>query len=322
MRPFLIIITLAALLLVAPAAAAAATHPDAAGDNCMTSIGTACGIDFLSASDSLDADGDVHLSVTFTGTICTPGFYPPVVTQPAFSIFPTSSTTPSEAAAIGRAWAVSTTTDYLWTPAGGGETGIPSTIVAGSVDVEIPAAIAATFGPSFKWLVTNSCRSHPTDPPYSDGDIAPESGLYTFLMPYDICPNLSGVQETVPAGMAIVAGKCAGTNGPNALSGTSGADTIDGRGGNDTVHGLAGNDVLRGAAGADKAYGGAGNDSLNGGTGKDVLNGGTGNDTIDARDTRTVAGKDSVVCGAGRDTVRANRNDVVARDCETVIRVA
>ena len=321
----------------------------------MTGIGTACGLDFLTASDSVDGDGDVHLSVTFTGDLCTPGFYPAVRTQPSFSIFPAGSVAPLPATSIGSIWAVSTTTQYLYSaPAGAGGIDLSSTILASSIDVEIPASIVANWGAGFKWAVTNSCRSHPTDAFFSDGDIAPESGLFTFGVdtpppPVDLCPNLAGVQGTVPAGMAVVAGTCVGTSGANTLTGTSGADTINAQGGNDKVYGLAGNDfllgglgadlldggvgndrlggdagndILRGAAGADKPSGGAGNDSLNGGAGRDALNGGTGNDTIDARDTRSSSGKDTVVCGAGRDTVRANQNDVVARDCERVIRSA
>ena len=298
------------------------------------------------------------MTVTYTGTECVNDFFGlSTVTRPFFIIFPAGTTAPAQAAERGNVWAVSTTSQYLWTPAGTStNTNLASTIAAGSVDVTVPPAIAGTFGGTFKWMVTNSCRSHPTDPIYSDGDIAPDTGLYTFTA--DVCPNLSGTQFVVPAGMIRVAGVCVGSAAANRIVGTGGKDTIDAGAGNDTVLGGAGNDTLRGGAGKDSvgggagndtAFGGAGNDTVNGdagndtlrgdagkdtlgggagkdklfgGAGKDTMRGGAGNDTIDARDTKGSSGRDSITCGAGRDTVKANANDTVARDCEVVTRVA
>jgi Ca2+-binding RTX toxin-like protein len=80
--------------------------------------------------------------------------------------------------------------------------------------------------------------------------------------------------------------------------------------------GDAGADVLEGGPGADTLLGGAGKDLLVGGKGPDVLLGGAGNDTIKARDGEA----DRISCGPGRDRVQADAQDVVARDCEQVVR--
>jgi dipeptidyl aminopeptidase/acylaminoacyl peptidase len=85
--------------------------------------------------------------------------------------------------------------------------------------------------------------------------------------------------------------------------------------GNDVVTADAGNDKVDGGPGADTLYGGAGNDILLGGPGNDRLDGGPGNDTLQG-DT----GKDVLNCGPGRDKAVADRTDLVAKDCEIVIR--
>jgi Ca2+-binding RTX toxin-like protein len=91
------------------------------------------------------------------------------------------------------------------------------------------------------------------------------------------------------------------------LVGTSASDSLLGLGGADTILGLAGNDFLDG---------GAGNDTLVGGPGQDTLFGRGGNDVLSVRDGQ----RDRVSCGPGRDRVIADRTDVVARDCEHVVR--
>ena len=59
-------------------------------------------------------------------------------------------------------------------------------------------------------------------------------------------------------------------------------------------------------------------DRINARKGADELNGGAGDDRIGGRgDGRTA---DTITCGAGTDIVRADRNDVVAADCEHVRR--
>jgi hypothetical protein len=73
-----------------------------------------------------------------------------------------------------------------------------------------------------------------------------------------------------------------------------------------TITGSSRAETLRGTARADVIYGKQGKDTLFGGRGNDVLVPG--------------AGADAVHCGAGRDLVRADREDVVARDCEAVVR--
>ena len=97
--------------------------------------------------------------------------------------------------------------------------------------------------------------------------------------------------------------------------------------------------VARSAPAPDHLDGGAGNDNVDGGFGDDVLIGGPGrdtisgdlaggdcgplwckypfgNDTIEARDGEV----DSITCGAGTDTVNADAQDIIAPDCENVVR--
>ena len=83
--------------------------------------------------------------------------------------------------------------------------------------------------------------------------------------------------------------------------------SLEGGAGGDTITGAGGPGVVGGPA----AYALA----ISGGGGEDVLTGGAGADRIDARD-QTV---DQIVCGGGADWVRADDEDVVAADCETVL---
>ena len=146
-----------------------------------------------------------------------------------------------------------------------------------------------------------------------------------------------------------------GTNGPDTLRGTDRADKLAGRGGNDILLGLAGNDKLQGGPGKDivnggnlarpfggkkKLEGGRGNDAVQGGLGPDNLVGGRGNDYMVDGDFGRVqredklsggAGKDVIIvvnrpafedlvsCGDGFDRVLADREDLVAPDCERVL---
>jgi Ca2+-binding RTX toxin-like protein len=110
---------------------------------------------------------------------------------------------------------------------------------------------------------------------------------------------------------------------PNAIrvelgAGDDDADMSDGLPVPVTIDGGAGDDWLNAADEAAVLDGGAGEDKLVGGVGDDVLRGGDGNDTIEARDGEV----DSITCGAGADTVDADPQDIVARDCENVVRGA
>jgi hypothetical protein len=135
----------------------------------------------------------------------------------------------------------------------------------------------------------------------------------------DVCPNLVGAQQVLPAGTWFaLAGECrsAGRHS-DALRGDERRNVMSGGGGNDQLSGMGGDDQLNGGPGNDRLDGGGGNDRLIGGNGRDQLLGGAGNDTINASDR---AGGDRVTCGAGRDTVTVDRGDSVARDCERVQR--
>jgi Ca2+-binding RTX toxin-like protein len=146
-----------------------------------------------------------------------------------------------------------------------------------------------------------------------------------------------------------------GTNGPDTLRGTDRADNLAGRGGNDILLALAGNDQLEGGRGKDIVNGGSleepfggkknldggrGNDAVQGGLGQDNVAGGKGNDfmvdgdfnpRIQQEDKLSGgAGKDVIIvvnrpafedlvsCGDGFDRVWADREDLVAPDCERV----
>jgi Ca2+-binding RTX toxin-like protein len=79
------------------------------------------------------------------------------------------------------------------------------------------------------------------------------------------------------------------------------------------IFGADGNDKLDGNAAANTIDGGAGDDRISGGHGKDAIFGGDGDDLVDARDGEV----DRVECGAGKDTVKADRKDIVSKDCGT-----
>jgi Ca2+-binding RTX toxin-like protein len=154
------------------------------------------------------------------------------------------------------------------------------------------------------------------------------------------------------SGVALAVTKI-GTDGPDTLKGTNGADNLIGKGGNDTLFSLRGRDNLLGGPGKDiviggnerrtlggekNLAGGSGNDRVGGGSGsdnivggdgndylpdgeftnavKDTISGGSGNDVIDPINKPGV--KDIVSCGPGFDRVLADRQDLVAPDCEKV----
>jgi hypothetical protein len=129
-----------------------------------------------------------------------------------------------------------------------------------------------------------------------------------------------------------VGGTFTGTDGADEfrLSQVGTPSTMDGRGGDDVLRSGDGPDHLDGGPGNDSVDGGFGDDVLIGGPGRDTISGDLaggdcgplwctypyGNDTIEARDGEV----DSVTCGAGTDTVYADPQDVVAPDCENVVR--
>jgi len=127
-------------------------------------------------------------------------------------------------------------------------------------------------------------------------------------------------------GLAL-ADNITGTQGDDVLTGTPLDDHIVAKKGNDQVSALAGNDNVAGNKGNDVLNGDEGNDTLSGKKGADEINGGTGNDTINARGDGKKSGPDTIACGEeaeeysnDSDTVRADKNDIVAADCENVDR--
>jgi Ca2+-binding RTX toxin-like protein len=125
-----------------------------------------------------------------------------------------------------------------------------------------------------------------------------------------------------------VADNITGTQGDDVpLMGTPGDDHIVAKKGNDQVFALAGNDNVAGNKGNDILNGDEGNDTLSGKKGADQINGGTGSDLIHARGDGKKSGPDTITCGeddgeypTDMDTVKADKNDIVAADCEFVDR--
>jgi RTX calcium-binding nonapeptide repeat (4 copies) len=123
------------------------------------------------------------------------------------------------------------------------------------------------------------------------------------------------------AGSDIVLGDELGKGGNDFVDGGPGNDRVFGMAGNDQVHGGPGNDVVHGGTGTDHMYGDAGNDTLDdaprgGPSGSDWFYGGAGSDDVFSRD-RT---RDYVDCGAGGDVAKVDGLDVVAGNCEQVVR--
>jgi hypothetical protein len=117
--------------------------------------------------------------------------------------------------------------------------------------------------------------------------------------------------------------RLSGEAGRDRLAGNRGADRLFGGRGPDRLLGAQGNDGLQGRGGRDRLSGGRGPDRVNGGGGADRISvgggtnraaGGAGNDRISARNGK----RDKINCGRGRDRVRADAEDRVRDNCETV----
>ena len=104
--------------------------------------------------------------------------------------------------------------------------------------------------------------------------------------------------------------------------GGPGDDGIYAERGDDAAFGGPGDDDVSGGLGGDLLYGEDGDDYVDDGplsdTFSDAIYGGAGDDTLDAFNDPPVA--DSVVCGPGNDLVLTDGTDVIADDCEVVVR--
>jgi Ca2+-binding RTX toxin-like protein len=134
-------------------------------------------------------------------------------------------------------------------------------------------------------------------------------------------PQVAARTPAVAGGPLVLVGTAKadhlnGGSGNDRITGRAGNDVLNGGPGDDTIAGDAGNDVIDGGPGDDVLLGGAGNDTITGGPGADVIAGGAGNDVIYALDGEV----DHISCGPGRDRVQADASDVVASDCEKVVR--
>jgi Ca2+-binding RTX toxin-like protein len=139
-------------------------------------------------------------------------------------------------------------------------------------------------------------------------------------------PNLLVALWAAVLSVAVLGGSALSAPVPPATSGSPRDDRITGTAKGDILGGGRGDDLIIGGAGRDSLVGGPGYDRLFGGPGGDLisdasdgsnlLDGGPGDDTIDSGRR----GMDRVRCGPGRDSVTAGLSDVVADDCEVVVR--
>lgn len=108
--------------------------------------------------------------------------------------------------------------------------------------------------------------------------------------------------------------KVRGDEDDDEVSGGKGSDRLKGDDGDDRVSGNKGRDTLGGGPGDDVLSGGGGSDRIRDADGRNKIKGGNGSDTIDV----IGGGRQIVSCGKGRDTVRADGEDRIKRDCETL----
>lgn len=110
-----------------------------------------------------------------------------------------------------------------------------------------------------------------------------------------------------------------GNSGDDLLrAGPFGQNSVRGGSGDDVLVGHSGDEYMAGGYGRDRINGRGDKDRIDGGAGRDLLSGGAGNDRIVSRERGDE--RDRVSCDSGRDIVIADRNDVVSRSCERVIR--
>src|SRR5262245_66422587 len=99
MRRGVLAALVAALFAVGAVPASAATHTDPTGDNCATNpggvAGTFCSFDITSAADTTDANGTVHLKITYTAHECTKDGTVIFHSVPAFEFYDTSVSAPA-----------------------------------------------------------------------------------------------------------------------------------------------------------------------------------------------------------------------------------
>jgi len=170
----------AAVFAVGAVPASATTHTDPTGDNCKAylGIGNFCGFDIATAADSTDANGTVHLAVTYPAHDCLKNGVSLVINVPSFEIYDSAATGPVSFGPhlIGliqqglHGYELRQLPSNVTTPLASVITGTAPT----TVDVAVPPAAAGALG-TFKWLASNSCIG---EAPNEASDIAPNTGLY------------------------------------------------------------------------------------------------------------------------------------------------
>jgi Ca2+-binding RTX toxin-like protein len=170
----------------------------------------------------------------------------------------------------------------------------------------------------------------------ADADVHPPANVSLNGVADDGRPGEGDDVRSIERMTAYASGTFVGSDGPEDWQIWS--NVAPGR---SVVHAMGGDDVITGGDDMEEIDGGAGNDRLEGGRNHDTIIGGPGrdiiygdetanrcnpdfpescvrygNDVIDARDGEV----DQIDCGAGNDTVKADPDDVVAANCETVDR--
>ena len=113
-----------------------------------------------------------------------------------------------------------------------------------------------------------------------------------------------------------------GPSGNDSVSGGEGDDSIHGERGNDSVFGGSGDEDVSGGLGSDVVFGDDGDDHVDEGppfdASHDKVYGGAGNDVVDTFNNPAVADLSSR--GPGNDIAYADEKDIVANDCEKIVR--
>jgi len=200
---------------------------------------------------------------------------------------------------------------------------------------------------------TGARHTVPGIPPLSNPSFSPDGTRIAYTKGGE-CRDRVGiyVARADGTGARRVSNSCRviGTDGSDVLHGSF-SQVVLGLAGNDTLfaddpgyflqgntlYGGPGADILYGGYGQDILYGGPGNDTLDGGPSIDIINGGPGNDHIDGGGGNDTIGardhqRDWISCGTTaprtlrgtgedeRDVVYADKEDIVAHDCEIIRR--
>jgi hypothetical protein len=210
------VVCLGALLLVASVASAqAASNTDPSGDNCkifqLAAPYEFCGSDISAASDSVEGDGTVHLTITSDAANCVGngGDFP---APPRFGIYATGATASTDSSLMKGEVQRGPGGDTDWRFHTYANVNTPLTESTQSAlgtttwSVALPKSLVDSWGSGFKWVGSNSCIG---EYPYQASDIIPNSGLFlvgSSSTPAVAAPAVPG--KSCKKGQKLKKGKC------------------------------------------------------------------------------------------------------------------